>query len=328
MEPAWALVGARVLLRGASLPSADPRLPVVRVGGVEAQVVMAGPARIAVIVPADAPGGRQAVTVDGVDGHVDLHVGTPLATGIHQVDNPVFGDDGWLFVTFSGTRGQQVPVSVFRVSPDGVKEPFLTDIVNATSMAFDAARTLHVTSRFDGVVYRVKPDRTVDAVARELGVACGIAFASDGTMFVGDRSGTVFRVGPTTHVIPFASLPPSMAAFHLAIGADDLLYVTGPTFAPCDYVYRIDRQGDVTVVSSEFGRPQGMAVDADGTLYVVDALAGGAGLFRVRPGQRRELVLSASSLVGVAFDPRGGLVVASSDSVYRLDVGVKPWRFR
>jgi sugar lactone lactonase YvrE len=145
-------------------------------------------------------------------------------------------------------------------------------------------------------------------------------------MFVGDRSGTVFRIGSSSHVVPFVSLPPSLAAFHLAMGPDDALYVTGPTMATYDHVYRIDRQGIVSTVSAEFGRPQGLAVDETGTLYVVDALAGGAGLYRVRDGAPRELAVAASSLVGVAFDPRGGLVVASNDTLYRLDNGLRPWR--
>jgi len=287
---------------------------------------MSATGRIGLIVPDGVPRGRQAVTVDGVDGHADLDVGTPFATGVHQVDSPVFGDDGTLYVTFSGTRGQRVPVSVFSVTREGEKAPFLTDIANATSMAFDPDGALHVTSRFDGNVYKVLGDGTTEIVARDLGVTCGIAFGSDGTMFVGDRSGTIFRIGSSTHVVPFVSLPPSMAAFHLAMGPDDALYVTGPTLATYDHVYRIDRQGVVTVVSSAFGRPQGMAVDADGTLHVVDALAGGAGLYRVRQGVARELELAAPALVGVAFDPRGGLVVSSNDTVYRFDVGLRPWR--
>ena len=328
VDPAWAVVGARVVLRGEALPAADPQLPVVRVGGIAAQVVLAGPSRIALMVPADVTGGRQPVTVDGVTGDAELVVGAPFATGLHQVDSPAFGPDGTLYVTFSGTRGQQVPVSVFRVDPRGVKEPFLSDIANATSLAFDPRGLLHVSSRFDGTVYAVKRDASMEVVARELGVACGIAFGSDGTMFVGDRSGTVFRLGSLARVIPFVSLPPSVAAFHLAMGPDDTLYVTAPTFATRDHVYRVDRQGEVRVVSSEFGRPQGLAVDADGTLYVVDALAGGAGLFRVLEGRPRELVLSAPSLVGAAFDPGGGLAVASGDTVYRLDVGLRPWRPR
>jgi len=96
--------------------------------------------------------------------------------------------------------------------------------------------------------------------------------------------------------------------------------------ATCDRVYRVDRQGAVTTLAEGFGRPQGMAVDAGGALYVVDAVAGGAGLYRVRPGAPRELVLAAPALVGAAFDPRGGLIVASNDTVYRLDVALRPWR--
>lgn len=326
VEPGWAVGGGRVLLRGERLPSAEPCLPVARVGGVAAQVVLAGPARLALIVPPDAPGGLQPVTVDGVPGYADLVVGAPFATDLHQVDSPAFGPDGRLYVTFSGTRGQKVPVSVFAVDRRGVKQPFLSDIANATSLAFDARGVLHVTSRFEGTVYAARPDAGIEAVARELGVACGLAFGSDGTLCVGDRTGTIFRLGPAGRALPFASLPQSVAAFHLAMGPEDTLYVTGPTFATCDAVYRIARQGEVSVISSEFGRPQGLAVDAGGTLYVVDAVAGGAGLYRVAAGRPRELVLSAPSLVGVAFDPDGGLAVASGDTVYRLDVGLRPWR--
>ena len=68
--------------------------------------------------------GRHAVTADGIDGHANLDVGTPLATGLHQVDSPVFGGDGTLYVSFSGTRGQRVPVSVFRVTGEGRRSPF------------------------------------------------------------------------------------------------------------------------------------------------------------------------------------------------------------
>jgi hypothetical protein len=38
-------------------------------------------------------------------------------------------------------------------------------------------------------------------------------------------------------------------------------------------------------------------------------------------------VLSAPALVGVAIDPEGGLVLASNDTVWRLDVPLKPLRW-
>ena len=293
--------------------------------GLDAHVVVAGTSRLGVIVPEGAPGGRVAVTVDGAADHAELEIGAVVAKEIHQVDNPAIASAGTLYVTCSGRRGQQVPVSVVRVGVDGVQEPYLSGIVNATSMAFDAHGALHVSSRYDGTVYRVRPDRTLEVVAGELGVACGIAFGSDGTLFVGDRSGTVFRIGPAGRVVPFVTLPPSVVAYHLAIGRDDDLFVAAPTLDTCDRIYRISRLGEVRVVSTEFGRPQGLACDAAGNLYVSEAVAGGAGLYLVREGHPRELVVAASVLVGLAFDPRGGLLVASNDTVYRLDVPLRPW---
>src|SRR5207247_5146681 len=169
-----------------------------------------------------------------------IEVAAPFATGLHQVDNPVFDRDGNLYVTYSGTRGQQVPVSIFRVRPNGTRETFSSGIVNPTSMAIDAEGQLYVSSRFEGTWYRVAHDGSLETFANDLGVACGLAFAGDGTLFVGDRSGTIFRVDRGGKATAFASLPASVAAFHLAVGRDEALYVTGPTLSSYDALYRID----------------------------------------------------------------------------------------
>ena len=209
--------------------------------------------------------------------------------------------------------------------PGGVKEDFLTDLVNATSLAFDAYGVLHVSSRYDGAVYRVRADRSVEAVASDLGVACGIAFGADGTLFVGDRGGTVFRVGAAQRVTPFATLPASMAAFHLAVGPEDCLYVTAPTFGTYDTVYRIDRIGrrDASCRRSSAGR-RAWPSTRPGTCTWSTPWPAARAVSRAR-GPPRELVLSAPALVGVALDPSGGLVVSSNDTAYRLDVPVKPF---
>ena len=123
-----------------------------------------------------------------------VEVAAPFATGLHQVDNPVFDRDGNLYVTYSGTRGQQVPVSIFRVRPDGTREPFSSAIVNPTSMAFDPDGRLYVLEPIRGHGLSRRAGRHAELFATDLGVACGLAFAPDGTLFVGDRSGTIFRV--------------------------------------------------------------------------------------------------------------------------------------
>jgi sugar lactone lactonase YvrE len=186
-------------------------------------------------------------------------------------------------------------------------------------MAFGPDGHLYVSSRFEGAVYRVNDDGTHKQVASDLGIACGLAFDVDGWMYVGDRSGTIFRFrdGQAT---TFAALPPSVAAFHLAMSPEGELFVSGPTLGTYDHIHRISEAGEVRTVPTSFGRPQGLAFAPDGSLHVIDALAGASGLYRfATPDSEPELVVSGGALVGVAFGPNGELVVSSNDTAYRFD---------
>jgi sugar lactone lactonase YvrE len=317
VRPLKAAEGGRITIDGTGLPN-EP-LPGVTVAGVEARVAFASPTRLVFVVPPDLEPGPAPIRIDGVaDEDYALTIAGEWATGLHQVDNPAFDAAGNLFVAYSGSRGQEAPVSIFRVTPAGTREPFASGIANATSMVMGPDGGLYVTSRFDGTVHRVAADGTHAQVASELGVACGLAFDADGWMYVGDRSGTVFRVrdGRAT---AFATLPASVAAFHLAMSPEQELFVSAPTLAPYDHVFRIGRTGDVTPLPTPFGRPQGLAFSPDGVLHVVDALAGASGVYRLADIAAPELVVSAAALVGLAFGPSGELAVVSNDTAYRFE---------
>jgi sugar lactone lactonase YvrE len=233
-----------------------------------------------------------------------------------------------LCVTHSGGRDTKVPVPLYRVARDGTREPLAVEIANPTSLALGPDGALYVSSRFDGQVYRLTSDDAAELYASELGAATGLAFAPDGTLFVGDRGGSILRVLPDRRVEIYAALPASVAAFHLAFGPNGCLYVAAPTLATHDPVYRITPDRLVDAFCDGFGRPQGLAVDSTGALYVVDALAGSPGLYRVDVAGGRasaELVLAAPTLVGVAFDPEGGVILASNDTIWRLEAALKPW---
>ncbi len=321
VHPPAAVEGGRITVHGSGFSVDAPHLPVARIGSIRARIAFASPTRLILIVPAGLERGTHAVHVEGFDEVGSVRVAGTFATGLHQVDNPVFDREGNLYVTYSGTRGQQVPVSIFRVRANGTRETFSSGIVNPTSMAVDPEGRLYVSSRFEGIVYRVADDGSVETFATDLGVACGLAFAADGTLFVGDRSGTIFKVDRNGNATTLASLPPSVAAFHLAYGPPGgkaALYVTGPTLSPYDVLYRVDADGTVVTCNTSFGRPQGIAFDTHGQLHVVEALAGVSGLYRIPDEGEPVLVLSGPGLVGVAFDSSGNLVVASNETAFRL----------
>lgn len=105
------------------------------------------------------------------------------------------------------------------------------------------------------------------------------------------------------------------------MGPDACLYVTAPTLASRDTIYRIGPDREVEEWYTGFGRPQGLTFDQSGTLFVVDALAGSAGLYRIdmaTTSPEPELIMAAPQLVGVAAHPHGGLVLAASDRLWRL----------
>jgi sugar lactone lactonase YvrE len=315
VEPLRAIGGGRVWLRGSGFPVPTPDECLI--GGARAHVSFAASDRAALEVPYGLQGGPTEIKTPWLPGTTPyVQIGVPIATGLHQVDNPALDDHGRVYVTYSGTRGQQAPVSVFRVAPSGPREPFVTGIVNATSLAFAPDGRLHVSSRFDGTVYRVGEDGQYEVVASDLGLACGLAFSTDGTLYVGDRSGTIFEIDPKGRTKTLASLPASVAAFHLAMGPDQMLYVTGPTLASYDRVYRIDAGGRVEPLAETFGRPQGLAFDSHGVLHVIEALAGVSGVFRMPQSGAKTLTASGARLVGLAFGAGDSMVVASNDTVW------------
>jgi sugar lactone lactonase YvrE len=216
-----------------------------------------------------------------------------------------------------------LPVSIFRIDSNGELTEFSGDISNPTGIAFDNEGQMFVTSRLDGTVYRITPFKEAQAFATNLGVATGIAFDKDNQMYVGDRTGTIFKVNEIGEEKSWAQLEPSVSAYHLAWGPDDALYVAGPTVTSYDSINRIDRNGKASLFYRGLGRPQGLAFDAEGNLYVAATLRGRRGIVRVTAaGEESELFVSGMNLVGLAFSSLGDMIVASNDSVYTVPVGV------
>jgi sugar lactone lactonase YvrE len=142
-------------------------------------------------------------------------------------------------------------------------------------------------------------------------------------MFVGDRSGTIYRINEIGESKPWAESEPSVSAYHLAFGPDDHLYVAGPTVSSFDSITRFDEQGNASLFFRGLGRPQGLAFDREGNLYVAAALRGRRGVVRISADAKTaELVVAGMNVVGLAFGPAGEMVVATNEAVYSLPLGV------
>ena len=291
-----------------------------------AHVVAATPARALVLVPDLNVGAEIEVSLakDDQVKPAQFVVAKKLAEGIHPVTSPAFDPaDGSLFVTRSGARGENVPVSIFRIGPEGKLEEFSGDITNPTSIAFDRSGRMFVTSRLDGTVYRVTPLKEVVVFASDLGIATGLAFNREGEMFVGDRSGAIYRVNEIGEAKAWAQMEPSVSAYHLAFGPDDALYVTGPTVSSFDAITRFDQDGESTVFYRGLGRPQGLAFDREGNLYVAASWRGRRGIVRISPdATQTEIVVAGMNLVGLAFSAKGEMLVATNEAVYSLPLGI------
>jgi sugar lactone lactonase YvrE len=292
-----------------------------------ARAVAASTRRVLAIVPDMDRGGELDVTLESKLDRTDpakVTVGTKLADDLHMVANPAFDrDDGSLYVTRSGSRGQQHPITLFRVDPNGVLSDFSGDITNPTGLAFDNSGQLFVSSRLDGNVYRINAFKEPIAFAKNLGVATGLAFDSEGRLYVGDRTGTIYRVNGIGEEKPWAQLEPSVSAYHLAFGPDDALYVTGPTVSSFESVMRIDSDTNVRVFYQGLGRPHGLAFDIDGNLYVAASLRGRRGIVKIAPdGSEAELFVAGMNVVGLAFGPTGDMIVATNEAVYSLPLGI------
>lgn len=319
VAPAHALAGGEIRIIGSGLRPQELLRPKVKFGEQEGAIVVSSEGFLVARVPEGATSGPVVVATDGhVSNPHNVGVAVPIAESLHMVTNPALDAEGNIYATFSASRGQKVPVSIYKIDTNYAIKPFVQEMMNATSIAFDRQGQMYVSSRFDGAVYRVAPNGSTTIFSEGLGIATGIAFDREQSLYVGDRNGTIFKIARDQQMFVFATLEMSVSAYHLAFGPHGDLFVTGPN----DRVFKIDPSGSVSTFYKGLGRPQGMAFDADGNLYVAASLSGTRGIVKITPDAKANLEVAGQGMVGLAFAPGRSVVLATSTAVHHLSWNV------
>jgi sugar lactone lactonase YvrE len=326
LKPAASIPGGEVLIECEGFDTSNRREIACTFDDVRGRIVSALPHRVLAVVPENVSGEVITRLANGMETSeaARIVIGRKLADELHPVANPAYDpEDGSLYVTRSGSRGQQLPTTLFRIDSNGELEEFSGEIMNPTGIAFSPSGEMFVTSRAEGVVYRVKRNGEITQFAQNMNIATGLTFDREGRMYVGDRTGTIYRVNGIGDETPWAELEPSVSAYHLAFGPDDFMYVSGPTVSSHESILKIDPNGNVSEFFKGLGRPQGLAFDSKGNLYVAASYQGRRGIVKISPdGKSCELAIAGMNVVGLAFGSNGDMCVATNDSIYTVAVGI------
>ncbi|HMF84221.1 MAG TPA: SMP-30/gluconolactonase/LRE family protein, partial [Acidimicrobiia bacterium] len=192
-----------------------------------------------------------------------------------------------------------------------------------------------VTSVAAGALYRIPPGGgRANELAHTGGGANGAALAADGSILVTQNGGIDFSkmpldvdypYHPTTSGLQLATVDGAVryladqdlqAPNDLVVAADGTVYFTDPPHfplppAPSGRVMAYGRNGDVRLVAEPFMYCNGIALDRDGTLVVIE----GRGLQRLLPDGGREWIvetLGRGGGDGFCLDAEGNYYVAAT----------------
>ncbi len=239
VKPSAALPGGEVSIKGSGFGSRNHTRPQVQFGLAEGSLVMAAENHLIARVPEGAAGGAVRVRMGSIESApFPMALGVQVADNLHPVASPAVDAEGNVYVTFSGQRGQKVPVSLYKITSSNTVKPFITEMMNPTGLAIDRNGYLFVSCRNDGTVHRVSPDGRAMQWIEGMGIATGLAFDKGGSLYVGDRSGTIFKIAPDREIFVFAtsSLRSRLIIWHSALPANfssagRLLPVSTPSIA-------------------------------------------------------------------------------------------------
>ena len=110
---------------------------------------------------------------------------------------------------------------------------------------------------------------------------------------------------------PFATLEPSVSAYHLAFGLDGKLYLTAPGLSSFDAVYVIDGSGIRSKLLSRIGQTaRAWPLTKQEICMSRLACADDAESSKFHPTKQAEIFVAGMNVVGLCFNRKGEMIVA------------------
>ena len=257
--PDAALPGGEIEIRGTQLGSVRSRLPVAVLDGIVAPVLLSRSNRMIVRIPEDVQTGRLEIRQNGQSSNtIRLKIARLITGNLHPVGNPAVDAEGNIFSTDSGPRGQKTAVSVYRITPTG-RDAALGErdyqCHRAGNRCPGISRTCprgwmaRCTASLRRALLRCMP-RVWESPPGLRSIPPAIS-----TWAIAAEPSS--RLRQDRQIFVFATLEPSIAAYHLAFGLDGTLFVTAPSTSSYDSIYAIDQAGVVRVYYRGLGPPAG-----------------------------------------------------------------------
>src|ERR1700722_6915333 len=183
VKPAAALAGGEIAIKGHGFGTRNHTRPQVQFGSAEGNLMLAAEDLLIARVPEGAAGGSVRVRMGSVESPpFPIALGVQIADNLHPVGNPAVDSEANVYVTFSGQRGQKVPVSLYKITANHSIKPFITELMNPSGLALDRQGNLFVSCRHEGAIYRVSPDGRATQWIEGMGVATCSWFHQPGSL--------------------------------------------------------------------------------------------------------------------------------------------------
>ena len=197
-ETAAALPGGEISISGSGFGARNHARPQVQFGAAEGSLVMAGgqfPGR----ARAGRRGGRRGARAHGrmESAPFPMALGVQIADNLHPVAIPPSTPTATSTSPSAASAAKKFPSRSTKSLRTHAVKPFITELMNPTGLAIDR----------DGISFCFLPQRRHRSTAfpptaasmqwiEGMGIATGLAFDKAGNLYVGDRSGTIFKISP------------------------------------------------------------------------------------------------------------------------------------